>query len=96
MLITNLTDDTMINLETFHFAAARHIQGLPANASNYGSIVTAGWKSLSAHCDIIRLLFVWRLLLLPMNCIYKRVLISRLLEMFYNVDKAFIGPTHIM
>ena len=44
MEFTNLTDDTMTDLETFHFAAAKHIQGLPANASNYGSIVTAGWK----------------------------------------------------
>ena len=28
--------------DTFHYAAAKHIQGLLANTSNYGSIVTAG------------------------------------------------------
>ena len=31
-----------------------------------------------------------------MNCIYKRVILSRLLESFYNVDKSFMGPTHMI
>ena len=30
-------------------------QGLPHDTLNYGVLVTAGWKTLNAHCDLIRL-----------------------------------------
>jgi len=86
----------MIDLEIFHFEAAKHCQGLPTNTSNYGALVTIGWKTLSAHCDIIRLLFMWRLLSLSMLCLYKRIFISRLIEIFNSDNKKFIGPTQML
>ena len=91
--VMQVCNETMINIEKFHCGAAKNIQGLPSNCANYGAIVTAGWMSLSAHCDIIRLLFLWRLLLLPMNCLYKRMLLCRLVDIFYNPKKVFMGPT---
>ena len=94
--ITDIDENTMIDLEIFHFEAAKHCQGLPTNTSNYGALVTIGWKTLGAQCDIIRLLFMWRLLSLSMLCLYKRIFISRLIEIFNNDNQKCIGPTQML
>ena len=92
----NIDDDTMIEIEKFHCKAAKHCQGLPNNTSNCGAIITVGWQSLSSYRDTMLLLFFWKILLLPMECIYKRMLIFRLTYIFYNVDnRMLLGPTKI-
>ena len=48
-------NETLSNVEQFHFGTAKHVQGLPSNCANYGAIVTAGWMTLSAHFGGIRL-----------------------------------------
>ena len=85
----NHTSRDLIN--TFHVHAAKNIQGLPDQAANPGSLATVGWQSMSAFVDRLRLLFLWRILLLPMSCIYKAVFIRRFLHLL-QVQKAGIGP----
>ena len=96
MDIMKVSDDIMINMEKFHFSAAKHCQGLPNNTSNFGAIAAVGWHTLSAQIDLIRLLFLWRVLTLPMNCLYKKLIISRILEMLYKPGKLFLGPTKML
>jgi len=43
IVTSNVLEGTIINMDTLKFAV-KHIQGAPDNTSNYGSIVTAGWK----------------------------------------------------
>ena len=58
MEINSINDDTKEDFETFHFGMAKHCQVLPKNAANFGALYGVGWKTLEAHCDIIRLTFL--------------------------------------
>ena len=62
-------------LESFHFKAAKIVQGLSDQAVNVGSLITVGWKPIDLHIDHLRLMFLWRLLLLLMTNVYKTVMI---------------------
>ena len=89
--IINTDDKSMTCLEKFHFSMAKLQQGLPIHCSNPGSLGTIGWKSIKSHIDIMRLLFLWQILLLPYSCIYKKLCIQRLCMIMYsNVDHC--GP----
>ena len=66
-------------LETFNERTAKIIQVLPQQTANPGSRLTIGLTSITCHIDIMRLLFLWRILLLPMSSIYKKIVISRFL-----------------
>ena len=68
-------------------------QGLRDQAANPASVATLGWWSLQAHIDWIRLLFLWRILLLPMTCVYKSVLIKRFCSFLINKNDHHSGPT---
>ena len=67
----------MREMESFHASIAKALQGLPENACNIGAIRTLGWTSIQSNIDINRLLFLWRIICLPVTCIYKRLLITR-------------------
>ena len=54
-------------------------------------IVPLGWLSIEAYLDKMKLLFLWRLLLLSMNCIYKQVAITRICE-HINSDYSDVSP----
>ena len=93
--IRGLCDNSKIEVEKFHFKVSKHVQGLPPNTSNYGSLVTAGWTTVQAYCDIMRLLFLWRILLLPMNVIYKKVIVVRLAEILWKTGEK-LGITNLL
>ena len=81
--VMDIKDTILDNVETFHLQAAKITQSLPEQAVNIGSICTVGWQPIDLYIDVIRLLFMWRMLLLPMSNIYKSVLVRR---MFYHID----------
>ena len=91
MEVITLSDKSMDSLEQFHTSMAKHNQGLPTPCSNPGSLSTIGWKTLESHVDIMRLMFLWRLLLLPMECIYKVVLLNRL-DSIVHSSSGHCGP----
>ncbi len=80
-------------METFHCSMAKHQQNLPKQTSNPGSIATVGWKNVRSHCNFLRLLLLWQLLLLPFECIYKKICVKRLCLLFYT-DMSRQGPLH--
>jgi hypothetical protein len=93
--VMNVKASSLETVETFHYHAAKTIQGLPAQAVNIGSLATLGWQSIDVHIDYLRLMFLWRLLLLPMSSMYKVILLRRLFHFIQNYmhnDKA-CGPT---
>ena len=89
----NVSDVTKSRLEKFHFDSAKHCQHLTQNTANYGALLTAGWKSLQSHCDYMKLIFIWQIMLLPVTNVYKRILISRIVHIVNNPNVLFHGPT---
>ena len=79
-------------VEGFHNQAAKITQGLPEQAVNIGSLATIGWQPIDLFIDLISLLFLWRLLLLPMSNIYKNVLIRRFMHHIENYSVTSCGP----
>jgi hypothetical protein len=72
------------NLENFNTEMAKLHQGLPRQCSNAGSLATMGGYSIKAHCDIMKLIFLWQLLCLPMSCIYKVICVKRLCKILFS------------
>ena len=82
----------MQRLETMHSTAAKQIQGLPSCTTNAGCISTLGGKSMTLHVDIMRMLFIRRIILMPVHSFYKSVLLICLFHHLYNDGKHY-GPT---
>lgn len=91
MEIMNLNEKCIESVESFHSNMAKDQQGLPQRCSNLGCLRTIGWKSLSAHIDIMKIIFLWQLLLLPIKCIYKKVCLYRFCSRLYS-NETNMGP----
>ncbi len=90
----DINEKTTESMETFHSKNAKLFQGLPPNACNLGSLLLIGWCTISARIDISRLLFMWRILVLPMDCFYKCLMIRRILQIVNYMDSnKNRGPT---
>lgn len=94
MEIMNVDDETINMLESFHCTSSKAFQGLPIQCSNAGSTMSIGWLTIESIIDMSRLMFMWRILLLPMTCIYKVILIRRLFTMLETGTGT--GPTYNM
>ena len=71
-------------MEQFHCNMAKHMQRLPKNASNLGSLLTIGWENLQSHCNFLKLLFLLQILMLPISSVYKSLCIKRLCYIIYS------------
>ena len=89
--VIDVGENVMSNMETYHCNMAKHCQNLPVQCSNPGSLATLGWKSVTAHCNFLKFIFLWQLLTLPFKCVYKEVCVKRLCYiLFTNVRRR--GP----
>ena len=69
--IMDIDPKTMDLMENFHIEKAKMFQGLSKNACNTGCLLTMGWSTIEAIIDVHKLLFIWRVLMLPMeSCPY--------------------------
>ena len=90
--IMDISTQGMDAMESFHTDKAKMYQGLPKHVCNVGSLLTMGWSSMRAMIEIYRLLFIWRLLLLPMACLYKVLVIRRILDLIQSPKSTKRGP----
>ena len=89
--ILDVNDNTINNMESFHCGMAKQAQNLPKQCSNPGSLATLGWKNVRAHCNFLKLIFIWQLLSLNFKCIFKEVCVKRLCLIIYT-DVVRRGP----
>jgi hypothetical protein len=94
--VTQLSESSMHSLEQAHGNIAKLAQALPKQTANAGCLATLGWKSMSTHIDTLRLLFLWRILLLPMHNIYKRLTLMRLCYHLYHPTGLHLGPLSVI
>ena len=66
------------DLESAHRANAIIVQWSPQKLPNPAPLATLGWLSLGSYLDIQRMMFIWRTLCLPVNNVYRSVLLSNL------------------
>ena len=83
-------------MEQAHGTIAKMVQGMPKQTANITPTTTLGWRSLECHLDLMRMMFLWRILLMPMTNIYKQVTLVRLWYHLYEPDKMHIGPVYEM
>ena len=79
MEIVQFSEELTSELEEFHKKNAKLFQGLSSNTANVGALKTIGWNSIKSYIEIMKMMFLWRLLLLPMSSWYKQIVI-RLVE----------------
>ena len=76
---------------------AKLIQDLPQNTPNPAPLAVLGWLTLSAHIAIMKLSFMWRVLTLPAENIYRRVMVYVLKKCAEkNVGLSILSPTQSM
>lgn len=74
-------DDAGLNeMETAHKQHAKIVQNVPMNVPNPAPLATIGWMSVTSHVAIMKLCFLWRILCLHNDNIYKRIVICVLNE----------------
>jgi hypothetical protein len=89
--IAELPKRCIVTAEQLHGHAAKQIQGLPKQTINAACCAPLGWKTFSAHIELMQMTFLWRILLLPISCIYKQVAIVRLYHLLYTAGP-HLGP----
>lgn len=81
-------------LETAHWDMAKYIQKLPANTPNPCVLPQLGWYSMDCHIDVLKIMFLWRILCMSVNVIYKQIVMKRIYMVFMKtgpLDQE--GPT---
>lgn len=80
-------------LEQAHSNMAKWTQRLPAQTANVACLAPLGWKCIESHLDYMKLLFLWRVLCLSIDSIYKKVAIMRLwYHVYHSGEGRHIGP----
>ena len=93
--IMPLSTPNLEQLEQAHHSMAKMVQGLPPQTANVASLAPLGWRSISSHIDFLKMLFLWRILLLPVDNIYKKVALLRLwFHVYHSNTGIHSGPLH--
>jgi hypothetical protein len=79
--VLEVSEHAMEHLIMFQNQCAKVMQAVPRQTSNVGSVATAGLMSINATVDLMRMMFVWRVLLLPMSNMYKVMMLRSLVEL---------------
>ena len=84
MEIATLSEQSVRRMEQAHGEMAKCIQNLPPQTSNCACLAPLGWTSMECFLDRLKLMFLWRLLLMSVNSIYKQVAIAKLCYYLYQ------------
>ena len=88
-----LTKCGLNTLDTVHVSIAKRIQGLNENTANIVPLVSLRWPLLSSFIDQKVLTFMWKIMTLPNDMIYKRILLCRLCDIMQSECIGKTGPT---
>lgn len=87
-----LDEESLKDIEQYHGYAAKQIQGLPTQTANGAVLAPLGWLCLRSHVDLMMMTFLWKMLCLPVSCIYKQITLHRLWHHLFNPDQQHYGP----
>ena len=82
----------LADMEHAHRQHAKIIQGLPMNSPKPAPLATVGWLTIGAYVAILKLCFLWRILSLPVENIYRRITVERLQQCFLESRANKLSP----
>ena len=91
MELLDLDNECINAMESFHSNSAKMFQGLPIQSAGPDGIGNLGWQSVQSLIDLMRMLFMWKILSLRTTCIYKEFMLKRIIELLLNGNGS--GPT---
>ena len=89
--IMDINDESMILMESFHSTCTKTFQGQPIQSASPGCVGTMGWLCMESIVDMVRLIFMWQILNMSMSCIYKKIMLRRIVTLLDSNDG--MGPT---
>ena len=90
--VKHISSRELEEYEKFHCSMAKDIQNIPQNAPNISALAMLGWLSLSYYIDYIRLMFIYRLLMLPPTSINRQIPIKRFYFILTNGVYSAMSP----
>ncbi len=78
--LASIKNKTLDRLDEMHIDIARNIQGMAPNTPAIVTLAGMKWWRLSTHIGKNTFMFIWQILSLPMNRLYKQILVYRLVE----------------
>ena len=79
-------------LESAHWAIAKQIQRLPRHTPNPCVLPQLGWFTLTGYMNMKMLVFLWKLLVMEMSSMYKRIVVKRIVMICKNDACNKSGP----
>ena len=90
MEVVPINQSGLSEMEKEHRNMSKVIQNIPQNTPNASHLATVGWHTLDAKISVMKLSFLWRLLCLPLDNIY-RVVLTFFLQLCLNNDD-YVNP----
>ncbi len=91
--LVNLKKRSLDKLDKMHVDVARNIQGLAPNTPEIVALGSIKWWRISTHIAVETMMCAWQLLSLPMENVYKKIFVQRLVELrSVNYNHIQTGP----
>ncbi len=81
LFLTSIKNKTLDRLDKMQVDIARNIQGMAPNTPAMVALAGMKWWRLSTHIAMDTLMFTWQIISLPMNSLYKHILVYRLVKL---------------
>ena len=82
--VVPIQESGLLEMEKTQKMLAKVIQGLPNNTPSASILATMGWLTIESRIAISKLIFLWRIMCLPLDSVYRRVLLHFLQVSFSN------------
>ncbi len=93
MFLVNLKKRSLDKLDKMHVDVAKNIQGLTPNTPAIVALGSIKWWRISTHIAVEAMMFAWQLLCLPMENVYKKIFVQRLVKLrSVNYNQIQTGP----
>ena len=83
-------------MEQTHRQNAKIVQNLPLNTPNPAPLATLGWLSIEGQVAIMKLIFIWRILFMPLENLYRQILLHALEAALFTGYNNRLSPTVAM
>ena len=94
--LLDISNKSIYKLETAQKYMARRIQGLPQQTASPAVLTSVGWWSISSHLVMKRLMMLWQILILPMDSVYKQIVMEMFIGNYLRDNVCSSGPTGLM